>query len=719
MSENKSFVHETEIYRLLEEVGLNVPQYGVVAKESDPNNLPFQEGDEVVIKGLADELWHKSDAGALHFIKYNSEEVLSLHDKMKGSLEPKYPFIETLVCKKVPFKTMSNLPTEGFVSIRREEACGYVIRMGLGGIHTEAWAKELTRNILTWPVDHVSSEEAFKEAKEHWLFKVWLGTLRQGKPLSTEAALSSYLKKLWDLTKILSERDIELLEMNPVVLAECGTPMALDGVGVKKEKGRSEPPKEFDPTLFMRPKKIAIAGVSAKKGSFGGVIFKNLLKSNLTKDQLTVIKPGEDTYEGVRCYPDISALVDNPVDCLILALPAKISAQMIGDLCNQGAGADVVYIVAGGIGDGGDKAGYGDMIKSMLRDRRANGLWAPSVLGPNSLGVVLSPDKVNTLFIPEERLPVHFHENGNIGFVSQSGAFFITRLSNNISLPIKYGFCIGNQIDIKISDFVDILAHDDDLNVLGLYVEGLDGDDAGKLAHKAKKYIDQGKHIVLYKGGRSEEGMEAAAGHTGAMAGDYDLLKGLLERSNVEVAESFSTFAAKLAWHSSWPGCSKFEKVGIISNAGFETVGGADNLGVSGINDKRMLFPFDEEETKFLEKVIEDNGLTSLVGVSNPMDLTPMADEKAYLDTAEAMARGSVDAIMVGLVPLTERLDVFSESAVRGFGQNLLEISKVHKKPIGVVVDSGALYDSYRHTLQSLGLPVFNSMEQALSAIRL
>jgi acyl-CoA synthetase (NDP forming) len=86
----------------------------------------------------------------------------------------------------------------------------------------------------------------------------------------------------------------------------------------------------------------------------------------LADDGLVVVKPGIDDFAGIRCVPDVAALADDPVDVLILALPAERCVQMVERLCAEGRGAEVVYIVAGGIGDGADKSGFGERLSGLI-----------------------------------------------------------------------------------------------------------------------------------------------------------------------------------------------------------------------------------------------------------------------------------------------------------------------------------------------------------------
>jgi acyl-CoA synthetase (NDP forming) len=719
VKQGRKFIHETQVYKMLAAGGVKVPKYAVVNETSDLERMPFFAGEKVVVKGIADELWHKSDHGALKFLAFDKAAVADLHDSIKQRLhEDGYAdYIETLVCACVDFKSRGGLPCEGFVSVKWEDSCGYVIRMGIGGIHAEFWAKELSSGVLSWPVAAMTPEVACEQLKNHVLGRIWLGTIRQSSALTDEANLLGFLRSMWAATGEFAASGVALLEMNPVVVDSDGAIVALDGVGEYGAPAHAEMHEARQIprcATLLSPRTIAIAGVSSQAGSFGRVIFENMLKSDINKAQLRVIKPGVEQMAGVRCYEDVSSLKNDPVDALILALPAAVSCKTIIDLCAQGGGAEVVYLVAGGIGDGADKEGHGRKMMEIVASRRAAGEYAPFLVGPNSLGTILSPLKLNTLFISGQRLPVRFHAAGNIGFVSQSGAFFISRLSKECDLPIKYGYCIGNQIDVKLADFLSMFGQDDSIKVIGVYAEGFSHMDAANFAEVAKGLIGRGRHVILYKGGRSSEGMKAASGHTGAMASDYGLHKALFKHVGIKIAETFQEFSAALAFYGMNTECQKVGSIGAISNAGYETVGIADFLGGCS-----MIHPFEGRDKDALEAVIKENKLEGLVSVANPLDVTPMASERVYSQAIRVMALGDVDAVVAGIVPLTEKLDVFDESKATEFARELRQISLHSGKPVTVVIDSGVLYDQYAQLFMKEGLAVFRSMDIALSVFRL
>ena len=73
------FIHETAVYNLLKENGVKTPVCGFISVDGKMSEMPFQDGEKVVVKGLADELWHKSDEGALHFVEFSKDKMMEVH----------------------------------------------------------------------------------------------------------------------------------------------------------------------------------------------------------------------------------------------------------------------------------------------------------------------------------------------------------------------------------------------------------------------------------------------------------------------------------------------------------------------------------------------------------------------------------------------------------------------------------------------------------------
>ena len=138
-----AFIPEHEIYGLLSRVGIKTPRYCFVDDDSKVADAPFASGDPVVIKGMAQDLWHKSDNGALVFCDFDVDAVRTMHGDMSVRVGRQFDWLGTLIAEKVEIQSARNAPNEIFVSLQRDRCCGAIISFGFGGLLTENWAREL------------------------------------------------------------------------------------------------------------------------------------------------------------------------------------------------------------------------------------------------------------------------------------------------------------------------------------------------------------------------------------------------------------------------------------------------------------------------------------------------------------------------------------------------------------------------------------------------
>jgi acyl-CoA synthetase (NDP forming) len=707
MSDATGFLHEGRAYGLLAAAGLRVPRHGFL--EAGP--LPFTPGEPVVLKGIADQLWHKSDKGAVHFGAFDAETLKAEAAAMRQRV-PEHPWIGGLVCEKVAFKRLAGLPTEALVSLKRDPDAGWLAVCGIGGLQADAWAALAPP--LIWPLALCTPEQALADLRAHWLGRTWLGHQRGAEALTDETKLLAFLQGLWRAAEGLEREGVTLLELNPVVLDGDGLPTALDGVGTLGAAAPA-PAATPDPTWYqalVSPRNLVIAGVSSRAGTVGRIILENAQKATLPEGSIRLIKPGTTEFLGLPCLPSVAELAAAPTDQLIVSLPAVQTLELVEQLCRQGGGATVVYVVAGGLGDGADTEGLGQRLVAGLEAHRREGKWTPALVGPNGLGLYSPDQHLNTLFIPDEKLPLR-PKPGHVALVSQSGAFLITRLSRRPDLGLRAAIAIGNQMDLRCSDFLAGFASDPAVKVAGAYLEGFAPGDLKATAEAAKGLRAAGRRVLLYKGGRSQEGMAAASSHTGALAGDHALQASVLRRAGAMLAERIEAFDAALSWLGAFAE-GRPRRVAIMTNAGFESVVSADLLGGPFRGAKLT-----EAETAALTATIETHGLTGLVSPRLPLDLTPMADEAAYLASADLLLASEADVLVVGLVPLTRRLGTADPAIFGPFARALADLARQHGKWLGVAVEGGHLYDAYRQGLREAGLPVFLTMEEALEGLQL
>ncbi|MBW7894406.1 MAG: acetate--CoA ligase family protein [Opitutaceae bacterium] len=701
-----NFVGEAEAYALLARAGLFPPRHALVGDSL----AEFAVGEPVVLKGLGEELWHKSELDAVQFMPFRPTEVIVAAEAMRRRIEAAgHRWLGGLVCERIAKAKTEGLPVEGFISLSRGEA-GWVVLCGFGGLPAEALAQLAPP--LRWPLVVTSAATALAELQNHLLGRIWLGQLRGSHALTTESQLRAMLEAIWRLAAVAEGEGLTLLELNPVVPDADGWIRPLDAVGRRElpRATRLAPPPDFLDAL-RAPRRVALAGVSAKASGLGFTVLENLRRCPALAGRITLIKPGCVELQGLPCVADVAALKADPVDLLLLALPAPIAAKTLGDLIDQGGGARVVALVCGGIGDGADHGDFGRELAAKLQHVRAVGEWTPVVLGPNFLGHWVPAAGLDTSFISTQRLAPPEPAGGGLVLLAQSGAFLLSRRSRAPWLRFGLGVALGNQMDAALPDFLHALADDPACTAVGAYVEGFGPGLLLETAQAVQRLRARGVPVLLHRGGFTTGGQAAAASHTGAMAGDWALERALLERAGVCFADSIAAFDAALEWLASGltppPG-----PVALMTNAGCESVNGGDRLNGDGLQAATLDAP---AQTK-LEVMLASHQLLGLVAPRLPLDLTPMSGPDVYLAAADVLL-GAAGVLLVGLVPFAPLVETDPAGADR-MAKALADLRTKHGKPVAVIVDAGADYDAYRARFRQVGLPVFDRVEAALLGLR-
>jgi acetyltransferase len=126
---------------------------------------------------------------------------------------------------------------------------------------------------------------------------------------------------------------------------------------------------------------------------------------------------------------------------------------------------------------------------------------------------------------------------GGVSLIVQSGLLaggFITTLMGNKTLGLAKVCSIGNKSDVEETELLEYLLKDPATKVIGLYLESfVHGHRFFELAASSEK------PIVVLKGGKSALSAEASASHTASMAGNNELIRGVLKQAGVHQADDF------------------------------------------------------------------------------------------------------------------------------------------------------------------------------------
>ncbi len=240
----------------------------------------------------------------------------------------------------------------------------------------------------------------------------------------------------------------------------------------------------------LAPRSIAVVGASARRGTIGNALLRNLLAGGFA-GPVYPVNPNAEIVEGVDAYASVRDL-PGAVDLVVVAVPAAGVAGVVADAVAKGSRALVV------ISSGFAELGGADTQADLVRTARRNGM---RLIGPNCFGVVNTSSSVrmNATFGPIAPVP------GRVGFASQSGGVGIELLARAqaMDLGVSTFVSLGNKADVSGNDLLQYWDRDPDTSVILLYLESFGN--PRKFSRLARR-IARSKPIVALKSGRSPAG---------------------------------------------------------------------------------------------------------------------------------------------------------------------------------------------------------------------
>lgn len=724
--ENRNFLYEFEVYEVLKELNLKTPYFVYVTKKEDLSNIDLERfrGDKVVCKIVSKKVFHKTDVGGVSIIKKDFQEIEKNYEKLIN-LNPSFEIQGVIFSEFIPYSE-GKFGHEILVGIRLNREFGPIIAFGAGGVDTEFYKENLKegKSIIISSTLLLTNEDIRNYIKKLAIYPKISGQTRDKKKLVEDGKLIQVIEAFQAIANNYSHLNINTsyaiteMEVNPFVISE-GELIAIDGL-LKFErrvyKDISKPSHKIK--HILKPESIAIIGASEKM-NLGHIILNNIIKEGFNKEKIFVIKDSLSTLEGCKCYPTIKSIPEK-VDLLIIAIPAEKVLQVIEDVLEWDLARSII-LIPGGMGETERGEEIEKAIKERLKEVRIK-REEPVVVGGNCLGVISKPGNYNTFFIPTYKMDRDNYYDLKVACASQSGAFVCTRM-DKMKANFYYAISTGNQIDLSIPDYLEYLKDDLDVNILGFYIEGFQNLDGLRFAKLTKEAIKIGKDILVYKAGRTKEGTDAAKGHTASMTGDYEVAKEILKQSGALIIDTFEEFEDFIEITTGLKDKKiKGNKLGLLSNAGYETVGMADN-----IREVNCQIPKFKDYTK--EKILKAYkkvGLDKIANIKNPLDITPVATDEVYELCARAILEDEeIDAAIISVVPPTSALQTLPKSnnhkedisSPESIVSRLIRLKEEYEKPFVVSVDFGTLYDPMVNTLKKASIPTFRSADRALKTL--
>lgn len=754
-AENRDSLTEVEGLAMLDAMGVASPHRHFVRSSAEaaapaesPQGSPTAlfpgaphgplPGARVVVKVISPQILHKTEMGGVTIVANSPDEIAASIRDMEKRFST-YDVEGYTINEFVQFEP--KLGHEIIFGYRFAPDFGPVVSFGPGGIFAEYLAENFkpgSANVFFSP--RTATREIVGATLSHnVVYGLLCAGLRNTEPVLEGKKLVDALMKFIAAADVLAACGVSEFEVNPMVISKrSGKPelVALDclvklkdfsdiGLSAQADGSPVNMAQIGRPTenigRILEPKSAAIIGVSEKGMNNGRIILRNLIQNGFETKRLYVIKPGIEAIDGCPCVPDIAGLPEK-VDLFVLVIPASGTPETLAQIATLDKAWSVI-VIPGGLEE---KSGSGAIVAEMrkaLDTARARGA-GPLINGGNCLGIRSVPGKYNTLFIPEHKLPMPKGKVAPLAIISQSGAFVVCRTSKLPGINPKYTITCGNQMDLTIGDYLEYLSRDSDIRVFAVYVEGFKALDGLKTLEAAKSISESGRSVIFYRAGRTQAGAGAAASHTASIAGDYPVTRELFAQVGTVVCSTLEEFDDAVALFTLLDGKKAAgNRLGAVSNAGFECVAIADNLG------GMKLAKFSDDTERELEKVFVDARISEIVDVHNPLDITPMGSDDTYdRSFRAALLDENTDVGIVGIVPITGMMNSLApEPGVHGedvtrpdsIAARYGELAKATDKPFVAVVDTGPLYDPLCRELEKRGVPVFRAADRALKMLEM
>jgi len=439
---------------------------------------------------------------------------------------------------------------------------------------------------------------------------------------------------------------------------------------------------------LFKPRGVAVIGASSKELHIGNRVIKNLIDFGYQGD-IYPINPKADEIRGVKAYKSILD-VEGPVDVAHMVIPAKFVPMAFED-CGK-KGVKHIIINSGGFSEiGPEGSAIEDAFMVVARK------YGMRVLGPNCQGIINSDPELRAYC----NFTFTFPDPGHISIVALSGgvAEVIHQGFSAMGVGTRIYASNGNACDITIPEIIRYLGDDDGTRVIVTYVEGLR--DPSTFMEVATEVAAK-KPVLAMKAGRTTEGAQAAASHTGGLAKEDIATDLIFKKAGIVDFRDEGELISAAAAFASQP-IPNGNRVGIITNTGGPAVIGTDILVDAGLE----LPPLSEKTEKRLKEKLYPEAT-----VHNPVDVLATGTAEHYRNCLDAMMDDDhFDCVLVNFVtPFFVDCD--------SIAREIVAVSKQQKKPIvcNLMTDRRQWKETVR-IFQDGGVPCFALPGEAARAL--
>lgn len=577
---------------LTAECGIAVPRGVVVRNAGEVDAAIARLRGPFAVKVLAPAILHKSDAGAVILGVQGAAGVRAAIEKIAAQPQVRNARVEGYLVEE-----MCAPGVEMVVGAVHDPRFGAMLMAGLGGIYVEI-LRDVSFRLC--PIDRADAHAMLDELRGIAI----LAGARGREPIDREP-LVDLLVKVGGAGGFLERwgAQVEELDLNPVIVGAEGA-VAADARVILSERARADDRagEEFASDEAVRarfaplfePRTVAVVGASSSSTTIANTFIRRL-KDFGYRGAIYPIHPKAGTIEGLPCHPDL-AHTPEPVDYAYIA----IGARSIPDVLRRANGRlGFAQVISSGFGEVADGVALEAELVAAAREGGCR------LVGPNCLGLY-SPRGGVTFPVGAPA------EVGSVGVLTQSGGLGTDIIKRGQWRGLRFSglVTIGNSAEIGPADLLEFYLADPTTKVIGLYLEDVKD---GRRFFELLRRRGREKPVVILRGGRSAQGREAAASHTGALAGDNRAWECLATQAPCAMVSTVDEMIdSLLAFQHLSPRPHPTSRVVLFGNGGGTSVLATDTFADCGLDVAR----FDASTLQKLEAM----NLPPGTSVTNPID---------------------------------------------------------------------------------------------------
>jgi len=431
------------------------------------------------------------------------------------------------------------------------------------------------------------------------------------------------------------------------------------------------------------PRGVIIVGASSHPAKFGFVALHNVLAQRFAGKVFAVNRDGGEIL-GLTTATDVCEIPAGEADLALVCTPAAANPDVLRACAAKGVKA--VYVVSGGYRETGPDGRRAEEELVALADKLDIVL-----AGPNGQGLVSTPAGLCAQIVGP--YPV----TGAISIASQSGntTSSFMNYANHSGVGIARAVSAGNAAAVTVADYLRWYRDDPATRVAFAYLEHTAD---GRATFEAMRSVTARLPVVLVKGGVSAVGQQAAASHTGALAGEQRIFTGAMHQAGVSLVATVEEAFDAAATFATQP-LPRGPNTAVVTTAGGWGVMTADALAASSLR----LMPLPDD----LRAAI-DTKLPPRWSRANPIDLAGGESRDTVPEVLELVAaHPAVDAVIflgLGIQSNSarllrdgrfypdhglERIVAFHERQDRRFAEAAAAASAASGKPVLVATELG------------------------------